>query len=275
MGRDDELQPALPTTETRRRFLVPRSRRLTCDVLHFHRQVPLCPHHRLFHLGPLELVRKSVPTRISWPVLFLKAYGLLAREVPVFRQTWMSFPWPHIYQHETSVGMLAVQREHQGESWLFWGRFVAPEETSLLDLQKQLDAYQTAPVQQMFKQFLRLSSVPNPFRRFLWWIHMQLHGPLRARRVGTFFLSTLSSLGAEIVMPPSFQTGVVTYGPIDSHGHSRVTLAYDHRLMDGQLVANSLVRLQAILTGVLAEELQAMLPVEPAKSVESPIPPSR
>ncbi len=70
--------------ERGRLFYVPRSRRLTCDVLHFHKQVPLCPHHRMMDLGSLEPIRKACQTRISWPVLFLKAYSLMAREIRSF-----------------------------------------------------------------------------------------------------------------------------------------------------------------------------------------------
>ena len=243
----------------RRRFLIPRSRRLTCDVLHFHKQVPLCPHHRSIHLGLLDTLRKSVPQRISWPVLFLKAYGLLARECPAFRQTWMPFPWPSIYEHDSSVGMLAIHRDYEGESWLFWGRFHSPESTSLIDLQQQLDRYQTAPVKETFKRYLQLSAIPNPIRRFLWWYNLNMSGSARSRRAGTFFMSTLSGRGAEIDMPPSFQTGVISYGPMDTQGRSRVTIAYDHRLMDGLLVADGLKRIEQILNGVLADELSAML----------------
>ncbi len=191
-------------------------------------------------------------------MLFLKAYALLAKETPVFRQTWMSFPWPTIYQHDTSVGMLAIQREYQGEPWLFWGRFLAPEHTPLPELQRRLDRYQQLPVEQIFKLFLHLSLIPNPLRRFIWWCSLQLRGATRARRVGTFFLSTLASRGVEIDCPPSFQTGVISYGPIDAEGHSRVTLAYDHRLMDGLLVADSLLRMEQILNGVLADELKSL-----------------
>lgn len=241
----------------RQRFFVPRSRRLTCDVLHFHCQVPLCPHHRMINLASLELLRKSLPIRVSWPVLYLKAYGLLSRDYPVLRQTWMSFPWPTIYQHECSVGMLAIQREYKGEPWLFWGRFESPESTSLIELQQRLDKYQTGPVKQTFKRLLRLSSLPNPIRRWVWWFNLQLHGPTRANRTGTFLVSTLASRGVEIDMPPSFQTGVVSYGPLDSQGNCRVTLAYDHRLMDGALVADCLSKMEEILLGALADEMRS------------------
>ncbi len=259
MAETVRIESAPSPPPRRRRFLIPRSRRLTCDVLHFHRQVPLCPHHRMVQLGPLDALRKSIPQRISWPVLFLKAYGLLAREYPAFRQTWMPFPWPSIYEHDSSVGMLAIHREHAGDSWLFWGRFNAPEDCSLVDLQKLLDHYQTAPVEQAFKRYLMLSAIPNPVRRFLWWYNLNLSGSARSRRTGTFFMSTLSGRGVEIDMPPSFQTGVISYGPIDSHGQSRVTIAYDHRLMDGLLVAESLKRIEQLLNGALADELRSLV----------------
>lgn len=268
MSNGNLAQSAQRLFPDRRRFLVPRSRRLTCDVLHFHKQVPLCSHHRLCHLGALDAIRKACPTRISWPVLFLKAYALMACETPVFRQTWMSFPWPSIYQHDSSIGTIAVQREYQGEPWLFWGRFKVPEDKPLTELQGHLDYYQQQPVEQVFKRYLQLSQIPNPFRRFLWWCNLQLSGTMRAKRVGTFFLSTLASRGVEIDCPPSFQTGVLSYGPIDAQGQSRVTLAYDHRLMDGLLVADSLLRIEQILNGVLADELQSLTALSESKPVE-------
>ena len=249
----------LSPSKSRRRFLVPRSRRLTCDVLHFHKQVPLCPHHRMFDLAALSAVRKSCPTRVSWPVLFMKAYGLVSKEYPALCQAWMPFPWPSIYQHDVSIGMLAIHREYLGAPWLFWGKFQSPEDCALAQLQQQLDVYQTDPVKPMFSRYVRLSGVPNPFRRMLWWLSIQLSGARRIREIGTFFLSTLASRGVDIPMPPSFQTGVLSYGPIDERGLCRVTLAYDHRLMDGLLVAECLQRLEQILNGVLSDELQAMI----------------
>lgn len=260
-----KFNPPQPPAKPRR-FLVPRSRRLTCDVLHFHQQVPLCPHHRMIQLGTLDSLRKSTPQRISWPVLFLKAYGLLAREFPVLRQAWMPFPWPSIYEHDSSVGMLAIHREYKNEPWLFWGRFCAPENSSLMELQQLLNHYQTSPVERTFKRYLILSAMPSPLRRLLWWMNLKVSGNARSRRTGTFFLSTLSGSGAEIDMPPSFQTGVISYGPINAEGRSRLTLAYDHRLMDGRLVAQGLQRLEQILNDVLADELRAMLDSDARKS---------
>ncbi len=77
-------------------------------------------------------------------------------------------------------------------------------------------------------------------------------------RWGRSFSLSLASKGVEIDCPPSFQTGVLSYGPLDAQGHSRVTLAYDHRLMDGMLVAQALERIEQILHGQLADEMRSL-----------------
>ena len=82
----------------------------------------------------------------------------------------------------------------------------------------------------------------------------------RAKRLGTFFLSTLSGKGVEIQIPPAIQTGCLTYGPLNSQGRSRVTLAYDHRVMDGALVAGILKRLEEVLLETLRPELLQLPP---------------
>jgi hypothetical protein len=58
-------------------------------------------------------------------------------------------------------------------------------------------------------------------------------------------------------LPPSIHTGCLTYGPLDENGIARVTLAYDHRVMDGALVADILLRLEETLNGTLTIELQS------------------
>lgn len=242
----------------RRRFLLPRSRRLTGDVLFFHRRVPLCPHARTMDLAELESLRQNLSRRVSLPAIFIRAYGLMAAECPVLRQLHYRWPLANVYEHDSTVLMMAIAREYQGEPWLFWGRFQEPEHRSLTTLQEQLDRLQSEPVEQVFRQQLQLSRLPMPLRRFLWWWKLNGRGPVRARRTGTAFLSTLASQGTEIVHPPSFQTGCLSYGPFDEHHKLRVTLSYDHRLMDGLTVAKALRRFEQILTDTLTAELRQL-----------------
>ena len=239
-----------------KRLRLSRSRALTCDVLHYHRKVPTCAHDRICDLSPLAVARQYAPRRISWSLLFIKAFGQVAREFPVLRQIYQPWPWPHIYEHPLSVGMLAIQREHQGEPWLFWGRFSEPESQSLSAMQNLLERYLNEPIQSIFKRQWQLSAFPTPIRRLFWWWTLNASGSKRPRRAGTFFLTTLAGQGAEIQHPPAFLTSNMTYGPFDERGRSRVTIAYDHRLTDGLQIARCLKALEETLNGPIAAELE-------------------
>ncbi len=262
MAGEEQVFMDGPHTEASRRFRLPRSRRLTCDVLHFHGKMPMCPHDRLVDLGRLNQLRKRVSQRISMAALFIKAYGLMAVEFPAFRQRYSSFPIANVRQHHATVLMLAVAREHQGEPWLFWGRFMQPESASLDEIQRLLNRYQTGDVELVFRRQLNLSQLPTFFRRAIWWWNINIAGRSGAKRVGTAFLTTLSGRGAEIRNPPSFQTGCFSYGPMDKEGISRVTLSYDHRLMDGATVAAALECLDSKLNDVVAGELRTLAGME-------------
>jgi len=242
------------------RLFIPRSRRLTLDVLHFHRQVDTCAHDRQFDLSKIAGLRSRLPVRISWAVLFIKAFGVVAANRPVLRQTFQRWPWPHIYQHAHNVAMLATHRIHQDEPWVFLSRFEKPEERTLINLQTSLDSCLTEPVTKAFRQQWELSGLPTFLRRMFWWWTLNVALGKRAHRAGTFFFTTLAGKGVEIQDPPSFFTSNLTYGPLDEKNRSRVTMSYDHRLMDGSTVADCLIELEAVLNGSISDELATMVP---------------
>ena len=239
-------------------MFLPRSRRLTVDVLHYHAKVPTCAHDRNCNVSRIDAVRQGAPQRISWAVLFIKAFALTAARYPEMRQSWFNWPLAHLYQHPHSIAMVATHREYRGDAWLFWSRFRRPEDRSLVELQRELDRYLTEPVEKAFKRQLQFSALPTLARRLLWWWNLNVSGQTRAKRTGTFFLTTLAGFGAEIQHPPAFLTANLTYGPIDERGRTRVTVAYDHRLMDGRLVARFLADLEESLNGPVADELESL-----------------
>jgi hypothetical protein len=241
-----------------RRFRVPASRHLSWDLLAFHRSIPLCPHDRHMHLGPLNAARQQSPIRISWPALFLKAGALVAREVPELRQIWYRWPWAHLYQHPESIGILTVQREWQNERWLFWGRIPSPDGLTLPEIQRRIDWFRDGDVRDVFRKQVRFARLPFLLRRLVWWWNLNVATKQRATRLGTFFLSTLAGRGAEIQLPPSIQTCCLTFGPLDESASARVTLAYDHRIMDGALVADALHQLEVCLNTALVAELTGL-----------------
>lgn len=248
----------MPSHRDGQRFRVPASRRLTWDLMWFNQDIPLCAHDRRMELGEVAAAREACKVRVGWPVLFLKAFAFVAREFPELRQTWYRWPWAHLYQHPCSVGSLTVQREIAGEPWLFWGLISSPDCKPLDAIQQQVDHFRDGEIRVVFRRQRRLSKLPTLIRRAIWWWNLNIATKKRATRVGTFFLSTLASRGAEIQVPPSVHTCCMTYGPLDDRGISRVTIAYDHRIMDGAIVATILQRLEETLRTEIVAELKSL-----------------
>jgi len=239
---------------------------LTCDVLHFHRKVPICVQHRSVSIEKVNCLRRQLTPRISLPAVMLKACSLAAEGIPELRQAWLGGPVASLYTHPHSVAMLVIQRWYRGERWLFWGRFNSPESTPLAALQSRLDEYQQGDLLTQFRQQLQFSALPGWLRRGLLWWNLNVSGESRARRTGTFVLSTLAAQGVEIECPPAFHTANFSYGPIGGDGHSRLTLAYDHRVFDGALAAEALERIEDALHGPVSVELEQVLSAATAPS---------
>lgn len=238
-----------------RSFKLSCNRALVVDSVHFARNVPLFPVERSFDLRGLAELRSQSPTRISWTVLFLKAHALVGRNQPELRRAFLPMPWAHLYEHHESVATVAIARQFHGEDRLCWGRFIAPELESLTNLQKQLDSYQTEPVESIFRRQVRLSKFPAMLRRMGWRLSLYGSGAKRAKRLGTFSLSSVAGQGAINRFHPTFLTTSLSYGPLDDEGRMLVTLICDHRVLDGAPAARALAVLEATLNGALADEL--------------------
>lgn len=239
-----------------RRLAIPRSRALVIDLLHFEKSVPTVAHDRNVNLASVRSLREN--TGVSWPALFIKAFGIVSQEFPILRQCYMKWPWPHLYEHPFSVAVVAVSREYREQEWLFFAPIERPEQMSLYDLQQRIENYKKLPVEHVFGTQVRASALPTMLRRILWWYRINISGLKRAKRLGTFGLTTISGQGATIQNPPGILTSTMTYGPIEDDGNCRLTISYDHRLFDGLFVARVLQRTEEVLCGVVADELASM-----------------
>ena len=155
--------------------------------------------------------------------------------------------------------MLATHRIHRNEPWVFHSRFEQPDGHSLENLQFSLDRYVNEPPDKIFRKQWQLSGLPTFLRRILWWWTFNVAVSKRARRIGTFFFTTLAGKGVEIQDPPAYFTSNLTYGPLNNQNRCRVTMSYDHRLMDGSTVADCLIELEAVLNGSIADELETII----------------
>ncbi len=242
-----------------RRIPLSLPRRLIGDLLHFARKVPSVPVQRRLLVDRLRPARRQAAGRPGWCAVFLKAYGLVAAEVPELRRAYMPWPWPHLYEHPVNVASVAIARTYQGEPAVFFAHFHRPELQSLAQLETHLRRFRQAPVEDigLYRRALRVSRLPRPLRRLLWWVGLNSSGPKRARRMGTFGLSVYSGLGAESLHPLSPLTTTLNYGVVGEDGQVDVRLVYDHRVLDGATVARALVALEERLNGEVLSELRA------------------
>ncbi|HEV3121258.1 MAG TPA: hypothetical protein VGY53_05125 [Isosphaeraceae bacterium] len=234
------------------------ARRFIIDLIHFAHQVPSVPVSRVIDVSPLREPRAAHPLRPSWSVVFMKAYGIVAKAHPPLRRALLTFPWPRLYEHPQTSCALALEREYEDEEGIFVGLFRAPEAQTLGQLQDGLNFYKTQPLHKVgfFRQALRVSRVPTPIRHFLWWSTLHVSGWKRAKRFGTFGLSSYGALGAESLHPISPLTTTLTYGPISPAGQVTVKLIYDHRVLDGAYIARRLRDIELALLGPILDELR-------------------
>ena len=95
-------------------------RRFICDLVHFARQVPSVPVQRRMNLAPVVAARQLAEPRPSWCTIFTKAYGYVAAAIPELRRAYLSFPFPHLYEHPINVASIAVERRLGDEEAVFF-----------------------------------------------------------------------------------------------------------------------------------------------------------
>jgi len=251
-------------------------RRLIADLLHFSRRVPSIPLSRMMDVSSLLGARRSHPARPSWSVIFMKAYAQIAMEHPPLRRALLELPFQRMYEHPQTNCSLAIERDFDGEAGVFFGMFRAPEGQTLGELQRSLSEFKTLPLEEIgfFRRMIRISRCPTMVRRFLWSMSLYVSGRARAKRFGTFGVTTLGGAGVEQVHPLSPLTTTLTFGPIDAWGKVTVKIIYDHRVLDGAYVARRLIDLEEILNNEILDELHRGEPCEvlPLATPSSPGP---
>jgi len=260
----NEATPASATAEDKdcrsRWKRISINRTLVLDGLHFARRVPLFPAEKTIDLAEVAHLRSTRKRRVSWAVLFVKAYAIAAQRHVALRQMYVRWPWPHFVEFPESTAMVVVNRQFHGENRICWGKLEHPERRTLLSLQWQLTEFQTKPVEDVFRSHVRLSRMPTAVRRLVYWWNFNFSGQKRAKRLGTFSMSTLAGQGVLNRGHQTFLTSSLTYGPLDERGRAVVTLLCDHRVVDGIVAAQALADLEAAFRGPIAEELRALGP---------------
>jgi hypothetical protein len=236
------------------------NRRFICDLIHFARGTPTVPMQRRMHLAPVVAARQTAIPRPGWCAIFAKAYAFVCAARPELRRAYVSFPWPRLYQHPISVASIAIERHLEDEDVVFFTQLRQPEKRGLLEIEAHLRHCKEQSVGNLsqFRRILKITRLPRPLRRLLWWVGLNTSGRWRARFLGTFGLSVTAGLGASALHQLSPLTTALNYGVIDEDGSVDVRLTYDHRVMDGGTVARALAHLERVLNTEMVQELRCL-----------------
>jgi len=237
------------------------ARRLVDEYLFHARQIPTVPVRAEFNVTQLVAARMRCEDRPSWVCIFIKAFSIVAQQRPELRRCYQRWPTKHLYEHPGSECTVLVEREWDGEKSVLAAKVHEPESMPITEIQKRLRRMQNAALTELsdFRQLLNLSRMPGWMRRAAFWFTMHLSGERRCRRLGTFMVSTLGDLGAELLHPRAAITTYLSFGPVRANGDVAVILTFDHRVLDGRTAARALTALRETLNGVICAEIR-MLP---------------
>ena len=233
-------------------------RRFVIDLVHFARQIPSTPVSRPMDVSALTVPRDTHPARPSWAVLFMKAYALVGADHPPLRRALLEFPWPRLYEHpwmNCAWRSSGRSRRSRGSSSASSGHRSSRRSASS---RRRWPFYKSQPVEDVgvYRRAMCVSRGPALVRRLLWWSTLHISGYKRAKRFGTFGLTSYGALGAESLHPISPLTTTMTYGPISPAGEVIVKLIYDHRVLDGAYIARRLRDIEDTLHGPILDELR-------------------
>ena len=235
-------------------------RRLVVDLMAFCQQVPKATIDRRIDLSALIAARKQGSPRISWCAIFLKAWGAVSDRIPELRQTYMSLPWPHFYQHYRNVATFPMERMVNGENVVFFMNLRSPENRSLAEVDAFIRDCEQQPVDDLrpYRRALLLGRLPWAIRRLVWWVTLKGMGRQRSHNFGTYSVATVAARGAGAVHTPLLLTSTLHYGLFDEQGRVDMRLTFDHRVLDGSTAARAIVELENVLLNEILPELEGL-----------------
>lgn len=238
---------------------VSMSRRIIADLMYFSKSFPLISIERSIPFHELAIARRNHPESPPWSAVFAKAFGLAAEEFAVLRQAYFQFPFPYLYEFEESTVSIAYELSVEGTASVLPVRIRHPEKLALNAMRCKIDEMRDDDLWQ--RGFYRTATIvavlPFFLRRPIWWFALNVPR-FRRRYFGTFNITSVGTLGADLLTPMAPVTSLLTYGPLGNDGTLKVRLVFDHRVYDGATAARVLARLEELLLGPVYDELKSV-----------------
>jgi len=225
-------------------------------MVHFCAKVPSVTIERHMDLSRLVAARKKCIPPPTWSAIFTKAYALIAARNPVLRMSYLAFPWHRFYEHYTNIATLNIDRQLADERIVLYAHIISPETRTLRDLDVIIHDHQQKPVDQIptYRRAVRMSRIPWPFRRLVWWAALNISGPVCSRFFGTIGFTSIGSEGAGITHVVPLLTTQLHYGMFDPASGLQMRLSFDHRVLDGVTAARRLAELEQVLLREILQE---------------------
>ncbi|MCB1435788.1 MAG: acyltransferase [Rhodobiaceae bacterium] len=234
-------------------------RRWIGDLAYFASKVPTVGGAVVIRVSDVAEARRQCQPLIGWNAILVKAIALTAMRQPELRQTYMPWPWPHLYQHPSCVATIVVEREWRGAPGTFFGKIKQPELRSLRDIDSRLRDLKRKEVEEVFhfRRLLRLTRYPLFLRRLVWRLAFSFSGRLKMHQFGTFSVNSIG--GRDVFVSQSLALAALSwfYGPPMPDGTMHLQIFFDHRVIDGAAVKRIANELAATLNSEIIAELRA------------------
>ncbi len=212
---------------------------------------------RRVKLSDLISVRRVLADPPSLTAIFVKAFALVAVETPELRRVYMKWPWPHLHEYADNTVNIAHEVQIMGDIGILPLRLRQPELLSVRLLSKHIRQATDEPIEEsrFYRSLFAYARCPVFLRRPI--AVLCLNVPRMRRYIfGTYSISSVSRWQGELGQTIAPVACLLSYGPIDSSGHVRVRLNFDHRIFDGAFAARVLTRLEQVLNSSLLQELR-------------------
>ena len=230
------------------------ARRIVIDFLNA--SVPLVIVKRTMKLDRLVAARAQQAERPGWVAIVAKAFCIVARDEPWLRTFYLRWPWPHFYEVPESTPVVAITRDDIEKDAIVFLKIGRADTLSLIHVELLVRHGKTAPLDDIpsVRKLLRIARWPLPFRRLAWTLAMNI-GRQRANHFGTFGITSIASLGSELVVVRAPGPSTISYGIVRADNTMELSMHWDHRIYDGILAARTLQRLEDVMNTAIADEL--------------------
>jgi len=246
-------------------------RDLVADLMRFAVRVPTCTEQLRIDIAAVAAARAQSAIRPRWIAIFMKAFAIVAQDVPELRRVFLEAPWPRFYEYPASVALIYVKRELNGEPFHISYKIKDPASLTLREINERITAATELPLDEIpdFRRVVLFGRLPSLVRRFGAWLAYN-NGRQRPKHFGTFAVTTPPETRIAGWLTP--WTSRFSYGRLETDGTMMVNVSVDHRVVDGPTGSAILTRLQSVLATAILAELRADAKTESRTKVLNKVP---